>query len=166
MIALINTIFHLIMLTLVLVGCSQTNSSFVPHKETPKYGNNRSQISHKGLDKSVDHKLLEKALQKTLVFSASRLEKNRRSFKLKTVNHYLVGANKGLILEMLGQAHFTRVDPPAHILQFESETCFLDLFFYKRKNTLRVNHVSIRSKQVKKIKGDDCFLSVLSSRNK
>lgn len=154
------------MITLVLVGCSQTNRPLISHKEIPKYDNNHPQSIHKGSNKPIGHGVLERGLKKSLVSSASRSEKNRRSFKLKNVNYYLIGANKGLILKVLGQAHFTRVDPPAQILQFESGTCFLDLFFYKRKNKLKVNHVSIRSKQVKKIKDEDCFLSIMSSRYK
>ena len=165
MIALLKSVFNLTIITLVLIACSQTNRPLVLHKEIPKHGNNHLQSIHKGSNKPIGYGVLERDLKKSLVSSASRSEKNRRSFKLKNVNYYLIGANKGLILKVLGQAHFTRVDPPAQILQFESGTCFLDLFFYKRKNKLKVNHVSIRSKQVKKIKDEDCFLSLMSSRN-
>ena len=166
MIALFKSIFNLTMITLVLIGCSQTNRPLVSQKEIPEYENNHPQSIPKGSNKPIGHGVLERGLKKSLVSSASRSEKNRRFFKLKNVNYYLIGASKGLILEVLGQAHFTRVDPPAQILQFESGTCFLDLFFYKRKNKLEVKHVSIRSKQVKKIKDEDCFLSLISSRNK
>ena len=165
MIVLLKSIFNLTIITLVLIGCSQTNRPLVPHREMPKHDNNHPQSIHKGSNKPMGHGVLERGLKKPLISSASRSEKNRRSFKLKTVSYYLNGASKGLILEVLGQAHFTRVDPPAQILQFESGTCFLDLFFYKRKNELEVKYVSIRSKQVKKIKDDDCFLSLMSSRN-
>ena len=165
MISLLNTIFHLIIVALMLIGCSQTSRPLVSHKETPSYDINRSQNNHKGLNKSIGHGLLEKTLKKSLVFSATRSGKNRRFFKLKTVNYYLIGASASLVLEVLGRATFARVDSPARILQFESKTCFLDLFLYKRKNIFRVNHVSIRSKQVKKTKDHDCFLSLMSSRN-
>ena len=165
MIALLKSIFNLTMITLVLVGCSQTNRPLISHKEIPKYDNNHPQSIHEGSNKPIGHGVLERGLKKSLVSSASRSKKTRRRFKLKNVNYYLIGANKSLILKVLGQAHFTRVDPPAQILQFESGTCFLDLFFYKRKKELKVNHVTIRSKQVRKIKDDDCFLSLMSSRN-
>ena len=166
MISLLNTIFHLILVTVMLAGCSQTSGPLVSHKETPNYGNNSSQNSHKGLKKSMGHGLLEKTLNKYLVFSTASSEKNRRLLKLKPVNYYLIGASESLILEVFGQATFARVDSPAQILQFESEACFLDLFLYKRRDTFRVNHVSIRSKQVKKTKDHDCFSSLVSSHDK
>ena len=52
-----------------------------------------------------------------------------------------------------------------HIINQEVFAKIRRLHTYKRKNKLKVNHVSIRSKQVKKIKDEDCFLSLMSSRN-
>ena len=46
MIALLKSIFNLTIITLVLIGCSQTNRPLVSHKEIPKYDNNHPQSIH------------------------------------------------------------------------------------------------------------------------
>lgn len=164
--ALPNNIFKLMLVSIILTGCAQKHYPLVAQKETSKYQKIPSKINYKESKKLMGHGLIEQEIKKSIAFSASNTVKNRRSFKLKNISYYFMDANEGFVLELLGRAQFTRFDFPAKILQFEGEKCFLDLFFYKSKNEFRVNHISVRSKEVKKTRDEDCFLNLVSAHNK
>ena len=73
----------------------------------------------------------------------------------------LIGLNKFEIIELLDAPKFKRTEHPASIWQYQSSICFVDIFFYSHKKTMVVDHVEIRSKNVKKVGEKSCFGSLL-----
>lgn len=82
---------------------------------------------------------------------------------LSNFKNNLIGLNKFEIIELLDAPKFKRTEHPATIWQYQSFICFVDIFFYRDKNTMVVDYVEIRSKNVKKVGEKSCFASLLDS---
>lgn len=88
------------------------------------------------------------------------------SIDLSKFKDNLIGLNNFEILELLNQPNFRRTEHPASIWQYESDICFLDIFFYYQKPDLLVDFAEIRSKNIKKINEKLCVSSLLDSEFK
>jgi hypothetical protein len=82
---------------------------------------------------------------------------------LSNFKNNLIGLNKFEIIELLDAPKFKRTEHPASIWQYQSFVCFVDIFFYSNKKAMVVDHVEIRSKDVKKVGEKSCFASLLDS---
>jgi len=82
---------------------------------------------------------------------------------LSNFKRNLIGLNKFEITELLDEPSFKRREHPASIWQYQSSSCFVDIFFYHNKSNLIVDHVEIRSKNINEITEKQCFSSLLDS---
>nr|HIL77246.1 hypothetical protein [Rhodospirillales bacterium] len=80
---------------------------------------------------------------------------------LSKFKNNLIGLNKFEIIELLDTPKFKRTEHPASIWQYQSFICFVDIFFYTHKKDMVVDHVEIRSKNVKNVSEKICFASLL-----
>jgi hypothetical protein len=58
----------------------------------------------------------------------------------------LVGTSPERMREILGSPAFARTDGPAEMWRYDSDECFLTVFFYREEGALRVNHVEARAR--------------------
>jgi hypothetical protein len=58
----------------------------------------------------------------------------------------LVGTSPERMREILGAPAFARTDGPAEMWRYDSDECFLTVFFYREQGSLRVNHVEARAR--------------------
>lgn len=68
--------------------------------------------------------------------------KPKRKFLLPAT---LIGLTDEKISTLLGAPAFIRRDPPSQFWRYRSGACVLELVFYRKSGTLRVNHVSTRA---------------------
>jgi hypothetical protein len=73
----------------------------------------------------------------------------------------LLGLDDAVITQLFGKPTFERIEPPALIWQYQSSICFVDFFLFHQDEELSVEHVEVRSKNVKKIRKKTCLSSIL-----
>ena len=57
----------------------------------------------------------------------------------------LVGKTGARITALFGTPVFVRRDPPGEFWRYRSQTCVLELFFYRQGGILRVDHIETRN---------------------
>jgi len=83
----------------------------------------------------------------------------------------LVGTSPERMREILGPPAFARTDGPAEMWRYDSDACFLTVFFYREQGALRVNHVEARSRTAgagqqaaASVPAETCYERVVAAR--
>lgn len=78
----------------------------------------------------------------------------------------LVGMTGIRISSIFGDPVFVRRDPPGEFWRYRGKSCVLELFFYRRGNAQRVDHIETRANGGKKLNPADCVATLRKSAAK
>ena len=105
----------------------------------------------------------QKQKVKTVALSKKINIPKTKIFKLDVIKNW---SEKKLIQKM-GQSDFIKEEGKLKSYQYYFSSCFLDIFFLKRKNGYYVNHIQTRStKLYGKIKPEKCLKEISNKINK
>jgi hypothetical protein len=105
----------------------------------------------------------KKDINTQLAHNKTYYQDNAEPFKINIINFkdQFIGMASDEIINLLGMPIFIRRESPAEIWQYQSNICFIDIFFYKKDSKLFAKHSEFRSNGVKKTNNGVCFTSVL-----
>ena len=75
----------------------------------------------------------------------------------------LIGLESRGLADMLGSPGFVRRDGKAEVWQYPAESCILDVFLYRDKETLSVDYVELRGRGTAQLSRQDCYRRMLQT---
>ena len=103
----------------------------------------------------------EVALQAVATTHATVPKPATSSLKIDANPQELVGLNPSKLADRIGLPGFVRRDGSAEIWQYLAEACILDVFLYRDKDILAVNHVELRGRGASQLSRRDCYREML-----